>query len=73
MYQKFGDINVYGNICYVPTGCILYHEGQNVCCNAEKICNYSNDRDDDVNYMFPVKKVQIDFNFMKQITNKVLE
>ena len=63
-----------GTFYNVPEGRILYHEGQDLCYDVEKIIKSINEHsDDDVNYMFQTKNVQIDFDFMKQIANKVFE
>ena len=57
-----------GTFDNVPTGRILYHEGQDVCYDVLKLIIFINDRTDDVNYIFPVRSIQIDFDFMK-VTN----
>ena len=62
-----------GTFDNVPTGRILYHEGQDVCYDVLKLIIFISDRTDDVNYIFPVRSIQIDFDFMKQIANKVFE
>ena len=59
-----------GTFDNVPTGRILYHEGQGLCYDVEKLIISINGRADDVNYMFQTKNVQIDFDFMKQIAKK---